>query len=162
MPQRTFREGQILETETFTAAGMERDKPCTLLFKHRGRKLIGQKVVGPEDNGPLTVRLHPWGTLTGRLVDPEGKPLADVKVRLKYPDSLDSEMRPENLEFAADREGRFRVEGLLPERDHELILERATKKGTTLSTGEVLKKLKTHEGEIKDLGDIAVKVVPLP
>lgn len=154
-PQRgrvTVRGGeQILETAKFTATGIERDRPCTLSFVHRGRKLIGQITVQPQDKGPLTVRLQPWGVLTGRLVDAEGKPVADVKAHLKYPDSRDSGTKPPDQVFAADRDGRFRVEGLLPDRNHELILEHGTKKGVTL------KKLKTLAGEKKDLGNIIVK-----
>jgi RNA polymerase sigma factor (sigma-70 family) len=171
MPQRTLQQGeQILESAAFTAAGMERDKAYTLVFVHRGRKLIGQQVMRPEDKSPLTVRLAPWGTLTGRLVDTDGKPLADVKVRLKYPNSLGSVIpdsisavkHAENLEFATDRDGRFSVEGLLPNLDHELILAPASKPNGALAGSDSLKKLKTREGEKKDLGDITVKVVPLP
>ena len=111
----TARQGkQILETAAFTATGIERDQSCTLTFVNQKRKLIGQKIVRPNDKGPLTVRLKPWGTLTGRLLDAKGNPLAEVKVRLKYPPTLDSGMSPRDQEFATDHDGRFRVEGLLP------------------------------------------------
>jgi hypothetical protein len=129
--------------------------------------------VQPKDNGPLTVRLQNWGTLTGRLVDVEGKPVAHRKIYLRYPDAPGSGMRPPDQEFATDRDGRFRVEGLLPDRDHELILERGTKptvpvfegkmtQDVILSDGNASKKLKTHAGEVKDLGGITLKMVPMP
>lgn len=169
----TVREGeQILESPAFTATGIDRDQTCTLSFVHRGRKLIGQTTVRPEDKGPLTVRLQPWGALTGRLVDAEGKPLSQVKIHLRYPDSPDSGMRPPDQEIATDRDGRFRVEGLMPNREHELILEHGTNKDVALSSSKprrtprpapaVLKKLETRSGEVKDIGDITVKVVPMP
>jgi hypothetical protein len=159
----TERQGeQILETATFTATGIGRDKPCSLSFVHRGCKLIGQITIRPEDNGPLTVRLQPWGTLTGRLIDAEGKPFTKVKIRLKYPDSPGSGVRPPDQEFATDREGRFRVEGLLPNRDHKLILEHGPGKNSAVSATTDLNNLKTREGEIKNVGDITIKVVPLP
>ena len=97
------------------------------------------------------------GHAHGRLLDAKGNPLAEVKVHLKYPPTLDSGMSPPDQEVATDRDGRFRVEGLLPDLDHELTLEHATKKGVTFSAGNALNKLKTRSGEIKDLGDITVK-----
>jgi hypothetical protein len=165
-PTGTVRQREkILESAEFTATGIERDKPCTLSFVHRARKLIGQKTVQPEDKGPLTVHLQSWGTLTGRLVDAEGKSIADMKMRLKYPDPPDSGMRPPDLPFATDREGRFRIEGLLPDCDHELIFGHGPKKlehdGPKMDAAppadDLLKKVKTHAGETKDLGDITVK-----
>jgi hypothetical protein len=162
-PTGTVREGeQFLESAAFTATGIDREQNCTLSFMHRGRKLIAQKVVRPEDNGSLTVRLQSWGTLTGRLVDPDGKPLTQVKTHLRYPDSPGSRLRPPDQEFATDREGGFRIEGLLPDREHEVILEHGTNKDMGLSAGNALKKLKTRAGEIKDVGDIKTKVVPMP
>ena len=77
-------------------------------------------------------------------------------------------MRPPDQEFATDHNGRFRVEGLLPNRDHELILESGTNKNVAPSNvapstaNPLMKELKTRTGEIKDLGDIRVRVVPTP
>jgi RNA polymerase sigma factor (sigma-70 family) len=172
-----IREGeQVLKTEAFTATGIDRHQPCTLSFIHRERKLIGQVVVRSEDKGPLTVRLQPWGTLTGRLINAEGKPLAGMKIYLEYPNSSDAGMmRPPDQEFSTDRDGRFRVEGLLPGLKHELILAgdpskvRAVPAGREYlnemarrSGGERLRGLSARSGEVKELGDIAVKGVPVP
>ena len=128
-PTGTTRHGeQTLQTEEFTVTGLDREQPCTLTFMHRQRKLIGQTTVRPNDKSPLTVRLQPSGTVTGRLLDAGGKPLTGVKVYLKYPHTPDSGMRPPDQEFAVDRDGRFRVEALLPDLEHELTLEHAAKK----------------------------------
>jgi RNA polymerase sigma factor (sigma-70 family) len=170
-PRGAARTGeQILETEAFTANGLDRHQPCTLSFLHRGRKLIGQAAVRPEDKGPLTVRLQPWGTLTGRLVDAEGKPLAGVTIHLEYPNSPDAGMRPPLQAFSTGRDGRFRVEGLLPGLEHALILAgEAPKVRSGLpvpgrefekearSAGKRLQGLSARSGEVKDLGDIPVK-----
>jgi hypothetical protein len=169
-PRGAARTGEhILETEEFTATGLDRHQPCTLSFHHRGRKLIGQVAVRPEDKGPLTVRLQPWGTLTGRLVNAEGKPLAGVKMHLEYPNSPDTGMRPPLQAFSTGRDGRFRVEGLLPGLKHELILGgepakvRSAPAGredlneAARSAGERLQGLSARSGEVKELGDIPVK-----
>ncbi len=151
-----------LPKDTFLASGLDPDSASTLSFVQRERELIGHMVVYGNEKQPVTVHLRRWGVLTGRLVDTSGNPLADVRISLKYPDLPSPGMRPWDKEVRTDRDGRFRVEGLLPDLDHELILEPPAKKAVTVSSGDALKKLKTREGEVKDLGDIAVKVAPAP
>jgi RNA polymerase sigma factor (sigma-70 family) len=157
MPQSQPPEGESLPNETFIARGLDPDNACTLSFIHRERKLIGHVVVHGKEKQPLRVRLRPWGTLTGRLVDASGKPQADVRVALKYPPLPRPGMRPHEQEVRTDRDGRFRVEGLLPDLKHELTLASDPAKKITLSAGEKLKGLSARAGEVKDLGDIAVK-----
>jgi RNA polymerase sigma factor (sigma-70 family) len=156
-------EDEPLPTDTFVARGLDPESSCTLSFVQRERKLISQVVVSGKEKQPLIVHLRPWGVLTGRLVDTVGKPLGNVRVSLKYPDLPQPGMRLLDKEVRTDRDGRFRVEGLLPNLDHELILGHDTQQiAFALSAGEAVKRWKTREGEVKDLGDIAVKVVPMP
>ena len=49
---------------------------CGLLFYHEAKQLAGAYVVKPDEAGPVTVRLEPCGTLSGRLVDRGGLPQA--------------------------------------------------------------------------------------
>jgi RNA polymerase sigma factor (sigma-70 family) len=155
-------EDDILPNATFHALGLDPDSACTLSFVQRERKLVGQVVVHGNEKQPVTVHMRRWGILTGRLVDAAGKPLADVGVSLKYPDLPQPGMRPLDKEARTDRDGRFRVEGLLPDLLHELMLQPGARKDVALSAGDALKQLKTREGEVKDLGDIVVKVTPVP
>jgi hypothetical protein len=105
------------------------------------------------------VRLQRWGAVTGRLVGPDGKGLAGVRVRLTYPELPNPGMRPPDGDVATNGEGRFRVEGLLPGLAHELTLDGA-KLRAALSAGDRLKGLSAGAGEVKDLGDVRVKVTP--
>jgi RNA polymerase sigma factor (sigma-70 family) len=150
-------QDEALKTETLVAVGLDPQSPCTLSFVHKERKLIGHAIVQGDEKQPLTVRLQHWGTLTGRLIDGEGKSLADVRVGLKYPEMAEPGIRPWDKEVRTDRDGRFRVEGLLPELKHELILSSAPAKKMSLSAGDRLKGLSANIGEVKDLGDIFVK-----
>jgi len=175
------RGGQQLETADFTVLRLEPSTRRTISFVHRERKLIGHAVVRGDEKGPLTVRMESWGALTGRLIDEQGKPLADVRVALHYPSlpapGLASLQGPQPTqgstdkgdlllpasglaslqEFRSDRDGRFRVEGLLPGHKHELTLSGDPTKKITLSVGDRLKALSARAGEVKDLGDITVK-----
>ncbi|HEY7330712.1 MAG TPA: sigma-70 family RNA polymerase sigma factor [Gemmataceae bacterium] len=153
---------EVLPDDSFVARGLDPGKACTLSFVQRERKLIGHMVVDGNEKQSLTVRMRPWGVLTGRLVNIVGKPLTGVSVALRYPDLPSPGMRPPAEEALTDKDGRFRIEGLLPDFDHELVLEHGSNKDVTLSAGTVLKKLKTGAGEMKDLGDIGVLVVPVP
>jgi RNA polymerase sigma factor (sigma-70 family) len=150
------RGDQLLPTEEFTALRLDARTPRTISFVHRERKLIGHAVVRGDEKGPLAVRLEPWGTLTGRLIDEQGKPLAGVRVDLRGP-SLPAPGLGSLQEFRTDRDGRFRVEGLLPGMKHELTLTGEPAKKVTLTAGDRIKGLSARSGEIKDLGDIPVK-----
>jgi hypothetical protein len=150
-------EDEILPAGTFLTRGIDPDSGCTLSFVQRQRKLIGHVIVHGNEKQPVTVHLRRWGILTGRLVDGEGKPLADVRVSLKYPDLPRPGMRPWDKEVRTDRDGRFRVEGLLPDLQHELIPMGDSAKKISFSARNRLKGLSARAGEVKDLGDIPVQ-----
>jgi hypothetical protein len=143
-------EERRLDGDTFTARGLPGNAPRTLSFVHEGRKLIGYVVVRGKEKGPLVVTLRPWGTLTGRLVGADGKPLAGVRVRLDRP-ALPESWKPAGIQCLTDAAGRFRVEGLLPGETHGLTFSGA-------ATGE-RRRLTAAAGQTKDLGDIPVRPV---
>src|SRR5262249_27324132 len=154
------RVDHTLTGSSFEATTLDPLKTYTLSFVHKQRKLIGHAVVR-GDKGPLTVRLQRWGTLTGRLVDEAGKPLAGVRVGLKHPALPEPGAREPDGEVLSDAEGRFRVEGLLPGLKHELALGSDGKRTVTSRAPDRLKDLVTAPGEVKDLGEVRVKVVPV-
>ena len=110
----------------------------------------------------MTVRLEPWGALTGRLVDGDGKPLAGVRLGWHYPALPAPGMVPPAEPFMTDDGGRFRVEGLTPGVKFEITLRGDQKTATAVSAGEALKGLSVEPGQTKDLGDVRVKVTPAP
>ena len=63
---------QPLPTAEFEVHALGSDGKRGLLFYHEGKQLAGAYVVKPDEAGPLTVKLEPCGTLTGRLVDGGG------------------------------------------------------------------------------------------
>ena len=67
-----------------------------------------------DETRPQTVTLQPWGVLTGRVVDAEGQPA-----------SVDAQLLP--LYFPegypkVGKDGRFRIEGLIPGKPYTLQL----------------------------------------
>ena len=107
-----------LTSDQFTINCYQPDKPREVRFVHLERKLAGSLNVEGAQSKPLRVQLQPWGTITGRLVDAQGKPLADMVMQQnKLPMSLwqeDPNGRSHYLDLnhVTDREGRFHIEGL--------------------------------------------------
>jgi hypothetical protein len=150
------RERQTMESAEFAAIRLEARESRTISFLHKERKLIGHAVVSGATKGPVTVRMESWGALTGRLVDEQGKPLANVRVDL-HALSLPAPGLGSLQEFRTDKEGRFRVTGLLPDLKHKLTLTAGAANKVAVAAGDPLHGLSVKAGEVKDLGDITVK-----
>jgi protocatechuate 3,4-dioxygenase beta subunit len=158
-PSSPARQKKALATESFTVECLAPQTPRTVAFSHEGRKLIGHQILKGDEKGPLTVRLQPWGAATGRLVGAAGKPLADVRILLVCPPLPAPGLQPLAGVAGTDAEGRFQVEGLVPDLKYELQLRRGEAKSETLlSGGDAVKDVSTKAGEVKDLGDVRVTV----
>jgi hypothetical protein len=76
------------------------DETRLLQMIHEEKKLAGWLKVCADEKGPIRTRLEAWGTLTGRLVTPDGEPMTNVSIHTGSRGG-----RP-------DKEGKFRIEGL--------------------------------------------------
>src|SRR5947209_1887205 len=65
--------GSSAASRTSAATGWA-SRPRRVILTHDGRKLAGSVYLKGDEVGPLTVRLQPSGTVTGRIVDEEGRP----------------------------------------------------------------------------------------
>jgi hypothetical protein len=130
---------------SFTVRAFNPSRPRPVLFVHEGRRL-GARLVppggGPE---PLTVKLEPAATLTGRLIDAGGLPRAGASLPVVWSDKHFDVSFPHLPAGArSDALGRFRVEGLVPGLRYSLRGARGS-----FSAGP---------GETKDLGDLSPDV----
>ncbi|MFO0807827.1 MAG: sigma-70 family RNA polymerase sigma factor [Gemmataceae bacterium] len=76
-----FDKPTALASARFEASALVAERPRAVVFVHPGLKLTGvAKLAGTETD--VTVMMEPWGTLTGRVVDADGKPVADVTIGL--------------------------------------------------------------------------------
>jgi hypothetical protein len=134
--------------------------PRDISFLHKGRKLAGHRTVSARDKGPVQIELVPWGTVTGRILDEDGKPVAGAHVRIFYPEDSVRWLSEAVLgEVPADNEGRFRVEGLIPGLEFGV----GYRKGPNfLDPGDRTRKLTVESGKTKDLGDVPTKVFRVP
>ena len=109
------------DSPTIEVHALDPSKPRRVTITHDGRKLVGSVYLKGDEAGPLTVRLQPSGTLTGRIVDEEGQPRGGLE--LNNLDGFCPEPPPTGAscrrvtstwESVVGRDGRFRVKGLDP------------------------------------------------
>ena len=77
-----------LTSGAFTAVALDPKQPRPLFFRHDEKKLAAVVMAKGDESGPLTVRLQPAGTVTGRLIDEDDRPRSggvriNVRVQLK-------------------------------------------------------------------------------
>jgi RNA polymerase sigma factor (sigma-70 family) len=153
-----------LKTAEFTVLGLGPDETRLLQFFHKEKQLSGSVVIKAGQKEAPTVKLGPSGTLTGRLLTPEGKPAndgelialindpvptpGDVKIDLTRGSFHENRIRP-------DKDGNFRIEGLTPGLTYKLGFI----KGYYLHRlgGEAGEMLTIKAGETRKLGDVEVK-----
>jgi hypothetical protein len=148
------------ESPAFEIHGLEPSKPRRVIVTQPERKLLGSVYLRGDEASPLTIRLQPWGTIIGRIVDDEGKPRGGLRLSSadgSYPERPDVQgILPGGNHNAGIRiggDGRFRVEGLVPG-----LRYGASASDQMSLFGELFQDLTVGPGEIKDLGDM--KVVP--
>ncbi len=139
--------------------------PVTNLFPGESRvvvarfvpkKLMGMAVVNEGDEGPVTLKMVPWASVAGRLVDDQGKPRSSgLEIQLedgKLPIHTFNGRNYDKEEFAIDSDGRFLLEGLVPGATYRLqVIE-----GRVRELGDITKEFTLQPGEKRDLGDVKI------
>jgi RNA polymerase sigma factor (sigma-70 family) len=153
-----------LDAATFTAVGLSARTPRPLFFFHPEKRLSKLEWVKADGADPLTVRLEPPGTITGRVVDAAGRPLAGLSIDLHFEDVVVNKNIPfEFLEPSSpldsprkktDAEGKFRFEGLAPALKYRLYAS-----GGALGERfvDLAREQSVESGKVKDLGDLKGK-----
>jgi len=131
-----------------------------LLFYHEAKRLAGAYVVKPDEAGPLTVKLEPCGTWSGRLVDRGGLPQAGAllycnrTIPVEDLEDLDRTLDKGALpsSIRTDKDGRFRFSGLVPGLKYSLEVYQDGR-----FAGRVAADVSTRAGEVKELGDFTAE-----
>jgi hypothetical protein len=131
-----------LKTAEFTIRGFNPRRPRDIIFQRLDLGLVGEVQPPRENGGSVTVKMEPGAAVTGRLIDAEGQPRAGVELALRFR----TKTVPPFSYTRTDREGRFRIEALLPRSEYQL----SDRKGE-LSLGAL------HSGRTKNLGDVQLK-----
>ncbi|MHB1561027.1 MAG: hypothetical protein ACYC61_26540, partial [Isosphaeraceae bacterium] len=133
-------------------------RPKRFLFRHDDRKLAGSLVARGDEPQPYMVKLQPWATLAGRIVDPQGNPRPNVVLALSdFEEAIGDPARgvlptDRRTDPRTDREGRFRVEGLVPGQEYSATA--VSRDPTVGNLGLAIDHVVLKPGEVRDLGDI--------
>jgi hypothetical protein len=142
-------------TSTFKAVSLVPARGMrALVFRHEGRKLAGWVEVRGDEKERPRVRLEPWASATGRLLDPGGKARGGVvlKVYADKPRLGGGTISHEPESIRTDADGRFRVEGLAPGVAYKMYVQ--TVGGMRAEKPVEIPALKP--GESRDLGTVPV------
>jgi RNA polymerase sigma factor (sigma-70 family) len=132
----------------------DQKQPRTLLVVHEATRQIGTLALKGDETGPLEVRLRPWGTVTGRLLGADGEPCAGTFVNPMAGDR--SLAYPPQMQVKTDKDGTFRVEGLVPGVKYQLHYAHISPEGRieAKDLGVIAEDLILKEGESRDLGNV--------
>ena len=160
-----FWSRDSLRTPKFLVKALKPGETRRLLFLHKGKGLAGTLLLRGEEKGPLTVKLKPGGIVTGKLLDANGKPRRDAQVLTFAGEMLGTPQgvmrRPldlASLPYAVtpDKNGTFRLEGLVPGLKYNLDAVKDSKLGRR--DASVVHNISVKSGEIKDLGEVRIEL----
>jgi RNA polymerase sigma factor (sigma-70 family) len=138
----------------FTVHCSNPPRPRELLIHHPEEGLVGVAQTPNKKGDSITVQLQPGATVTGRLVDANGKPRAGLAVSVWFrAEGRQVWHNYSNEDIKTDRDGRFRVTALLPGRRYRLFELRPAAHDDELVFGDGLR-----PGETKELGDARMTV----
>jgi RNA polymerase sigma factor (sigma-70 family) len=141
-------ERQALPTASFTVRALNPRQPRGIFFLHPERKLVGTLEPPGEKATPVRVRMSAGAAVTGRLVDADGQPRANVDLQFAFRSrarDLWASYLPDTIR--TDPDGRFRLEPLLPGQQYYLSDGR----------GELYFGAGLRAGETRDLGNVQLK-----
>jgi RNA polymerase sigma factor (sigma-70 family) len=155
-----------LKTSAFTVTGLEPGRQRLLQFAHMEKRLAGSLLLDGDNKGPLMVKLVPAGTLTGRLVTRDRKPVVCGEIHalnreMIAPDgiiTIPKDVGSLPAPVRTDRDGRFRIEGLAPGLKYRLHHSAFAYFLRILGPGT--DNLTVQPGQTKDLGTVEVEPPP--
>jgi protocatechuate 3,4-dioxygenase beta subunit len=143
------RGHEILRGAEFTVRGINPKATRQLLFFHKDKNLgFYMNELPGEKDGPITVKLQPCGAAFGRMVDRDGQPVAGM--RLDFAGIVGAVGAPLQS-VTTDKEGRFRVEGLVPGYSYPVT---GLAPGVKYEQAPGFWQVMVQPGEKKDMGDI--------
>jgi protocatechuate 3,4-dioxygenase beta subunit len=137
---------ETLKGADFTVRGLNPRAKRPLLFYHKERNLgFFVKDVSGEKPDTLTVKLQPCGSASGRVVDHEGNPVAEVPLAF-IAARFGHDWRGD-ANAVTDKEGRFRVKGLVGGIEYQVL----PRKGPI---NPIVAQVAVEPGKDKDMGDV--------
>jgi hypothetical protein len=146
-------------SSSFEVCAIDPSRPRRVVVMHEGRRLIGTALLKGSETGPLTIRLQPWGTVAGRIVDDERRPCKGMFIgspggsENKHPETHDILSASDwNNGVRVGDDGRFLIEGMVPGLKYS-----ANARIGFENFGDLFEDVTVASREAKDLGDLKVQ-----
>jgi hypothetical protein len=150
------RNVDIIKDGSFTVIGLDGQTERDLYFRQAKRNLGRVYHLPGNARGAVQIELYPLGNISGRLLDPAGKPVANWPVflhhQVEHNDIADLLLSPT---FTAP-DGAFR-EQVLPEVRYKVEYDRRFYR---LANDPGV--IEVRPNETKDLGDLIMAAAPKP
>jgi protocatechuate 3,4-dioxygenase beta subunit len=150
------RKVDIIKDGSFTVLGLNGQTQKDLYFRQAKRNLGRVYHLPGNAREPVQIELYPLGNISGRLLDPAGKPVANWPVflhhQVEHNDIVDLLLSP----TFTDPDGAFREE-VLPEVKYKVEYDRRICRLAN-DPGEI----EVRPNETKDLGDLIMAAAPKP
>jgi beta-lactamase regulating signal transducer with metallopeptidase domain len=143
-------QSTALRHASFPLTGLHPLRVQHITFVQEDRRLIGLLRARGDSDSPYTVRMQPWGTVTGRIVDENGKPLAGAWIEIKG-EGADS---CERVIGKTDAGGRFRADRVIPGLSYGSVEIYQGTVPYVPSAATSAERLVLRPGEVCDSGDI--------
>ena len=151
-----------LRAATFPITKLHPDRVRRVTFFEDERKLIGFLLARSDAETPYTVQMRPWATVTGRILDENGRSLDEGKPSAGWfgpallsmgADGPETDPDPDvgvHQGLTTEPDGRFRIDRLAPGQRYTAEVYR----GMGQYAGKAFEALVLEPGEVRDLGDI--------
>jgi RNA polymerase sigma factor (sigma-70 family) len=133
-----------LNTPEFTVISLNPRRTRQLLFVHKEKGLGYYQEIRGDAEGPLTIKLQPLGSASGRVVDKDGQPRAGLALTVNR-----TRLLGDGVQVKTDKEGRFRAEGLVPGQKYDIWEANTARPGS-------VRNVLVESGKDKNLGEVTI------
>jgi RNA polymerase sigma factor (sigma-70 family) len=134
-----------LKSASFTVCGLHPKRTRELFFYHKEKNWGRYLEIRGDRSEALKVKLQPCGSVAGRLIDKDAKPVVGTVVYFCRQGF--GAFFPGGFQVKTDRDGRFQAEGLVPGQKYTMTRNIS-------NIADTLPEIAVESGEKKDLGDI--------
>jgi RNA polymerase sigma factor (sigma-70 family) len=147
-----------LESDRLTIYAVDAAHPKVVFVRHDARKLVAAVPLVGAESPEVKVTLRTGAVITGRLIDQDGAPVGDTWVQGNVEGGQAGLTRSTGAGFGGrtDKDGRFRIEGVVP--DLRVGGGLTLRRPMGYATVPVFANLTLKPGEVKDLGDVRVRL----
>jgi hypothetical protein len=164
----------VLKGSEGEAMALDPVRPRDVLVLTNDGRYFGRARVAADETTPLTIRLEPSGSVSGRILDGDNRPVAGAMIFTRYDDldyprpknsgaDFECVPRPRGPVLVTNLEGRFRVSGVIPGLPISVVFQKPIEAGLPrqrrIYRPASLDRLVFQPGAALDVGELPAEFV---